>query len=246
MIQAVLPLAGGPNPGSMLDVGSGAGRVTRWLRAAYPGAALACCDLRAGDAAFCREVFGAEAWTSVADVEAVAFGGPRDLVWMGSVSTHLDEAGTRRFVARVMAALRPGGLPVVSTSGRAARAVQERDGSYLEGDGWPAVTRRCDEAGYGYADYPSTPGYGISLSSPASAARLAMAAPGWRLLMFAEGVWDGNGDVAAFQLAPDFAADPEVPARWNGRTGSCATGPRRSKRPRRGASPPRPGACWRR
>lgn len=215
VIRAALCLAGVPEPGSVLDFGSGAGRVTRWIKAAYPGAVLSCCDLRPGDVAFCRAAFGAEAWASSADIDAIAFRGPHDLIWMGSVLTHLDEDGTRRLVDRAMAALRPGGLLVASTSGRAARAVQDGDGSYLEGDGWPSVKRGYDEDGYGYVDYPAgegfEPGYGISLSSPAWLTRLATAFPGRRLVMLAEGVWDGNGDVVALQVAPEFAPDRDVP-----------------------------------
>jgi hypothetical protein len=45
VIMSALGLGGGGDPGSILDFGSGAGRVTRWLKAAYPEAFLACCDL---------------------------------------------------------------------------------------------------------------------------------------------------------------------------------------------------------
>src|SRR4051794_32224394 len=38
---------------SILDFGSGAGRVTRWLRAAYPAAQITTADLRQPDLDFC-------------------------------------------------------------------------------------------------------------------------------------------------------------------------------------------------
>lgn len=210
-VQCALRLGGGGSPGRILDFGSGAGRVTRWLKAAFPGAALACCDLRAQDVAFCREAFGAEAWASGTDVAALDLRGPYDLVWMGSVLTHVDEGNARGLVDKAMAALRPGGLLVATTIGRAARAVQDRDGAYLEGDGWPSVKRGYDETGYGYTDYPGAEGYGLSLSSPAWVTRLATAAAGRRLVMVSEVAWDGTQDVFALEADPAFAADPDVP-----------------------------------
>jgi SAM-dependent methyltransferase len=213
-IMSAVSLGGGSDPGSILDFGSGAGRVTRWLKAAYPEASLACCDLRPQDVEFCHEVFGAEAWLSCRDIEACEFRGPYDLIWMGSVLTHLSEAGSTRLIERAMAALNPKGLLVATTSGRSIRAVQDREKAYLQGDEWPTVQRGYDEAGYGYVDYPPyegfEPGYGISLSSPAWVTKLATAVPGRRLVMISETAWDGTQDVFALQADESYLADPVV------------------------------------
>lgn len=207
-VLAAVGLGGRGAPGSVLDFGSGAGRVTRWLRAAFPDARLSCCDLRPDDVRFCRDVFGAEGWVSGTDVEAISFGGRHDLVWMGSVLTHLDEATTRRLVDRAMAALTPGGLLVATTIGRAARAIQDADPMFLEGAGWPAVKRGYDERGYGYVDYDGERGYGLSLSSPAWVSELASRHAGRRLVMLSECAWDGTQDVFAIGDEPAFRADP--------------------------------------
>ncbi|MFC7607316.1 hypothetical protein [Teichococcus aestuarii] len=53
VISAALDLSG-VRPRSMLDFGAGAGRVTRWLRAGHPQAAIATTDIRPRDIAFCR------------------------------------------------------------------------------------------------------------------------------------------------------------------------------------------------
>lgn len=214
-IMSALNLSGSGDPDSILDFGSGAGRVTRWLKAAYPATSLACCDLRPQDVDFCHQVFQAEAWQSSTDVEACDFRGPYDLIWMGSVLTHLDEARTRRLVDRAMGALNPGGLLVATTIGRVARAVQDRDGAYLQGDDWPVVKRGYDETGFGYIDYPANegfdPGYGLSLSSPGWVTSLATAISGRRLVMVSEAAWDGTQDVFALQADSSFVADPEGP-----------------------------------
>ena len=214
-ILSAVRLGGAADPARILDFGSGAGRVTRWLKAAFPGARIACCDLRPQDVAFCREVFQAEAWVSGTDIEQLDLRGPYDLIWIGSVLTHLDAARTRRLVDRAMQVLNPNGLLVATTSGRAIRAVQDREGAYLNGPGWPTVKRGYDEEGYGYTDYLAEEGfgegYGLSLSSLAWVTTLATATAGRRLVMVSEAAWDGVQDVFALQAAPPFTADAGLP-----------------------------------
>ena len=45
-------------PAAILDFGGGAGRVTRWLRAAFPAAALSVCDLPGPNLEFQQQVLG--------------------------------------------------------------------------------------------------------------------------------------------------------------------------------------------
>ena len=210
-IIAAVRLGGRPDPARVLDFGSGAGRVTRWLKAAYPAAQLCCCDLRSQDVAFCSDVFQADAWVSGTDVAALDFKGCYDLIWMGSVLTHLDESVSRRLIDRAMEALNPGGLLVATTMARAARAIQDENPIFLEGAGWPTVKRGYDETGYGYVDYDGQQGYGLSLSRPAWVTDLATRYSGRRLVMFSERIWDNLQDVFALQVEPSFQADPVVP-----------------------------------
>ena len=210
-ILSAVRLGGGPDPARILDFGSGAGRVTRWLRAAYPTAQLCCCDLRGQDVAFCRDVFGVDAWVSGTEVDSLDFHGCYDLIWMGSVLTHLAESVTRRLVDRAMEALNPNGLLVATTIGRAARAIQDDNSIFLKGSNWPAVKHGYDETGYGYAEYDKQKGYGLSLSSPAWVAGLASRHSGRRLVMMSERAWDGVQDVFALQVDASLKADPVAP-----------------------------------
>ncbi len=207
-IIAAVSLGGRPDPARILDFGSGAGRVTRWLKAVYPEAHLSCCDLRSQDVSFCHEAFAAEAWISGTDVETLDFRGCYDLIWIGSVLTHLEERVSRRLVDQAMAVLNPGGLLVATTLGRAGRAIQDKTPIFLEGAGWDRVKRHHDETGYGYVDYEGQAGYGLSLSSLAWVTTLATRCPGRRLVMMSEQAWDGLQDVFALQAESSFKADP--------------------------------------
>jgi SAM-dependent methyltransferase len=189
-------------PRTILDFGCGAGRVTRWLRAAFPNADLSACDVREQDVIFVREHFGARTWTSVTDVARLEVGGPFDLIWVGSVVTHLDEATSVALLRKLFASVAPRGLLVASVHGRTAQRYGDAGlVSYLHQDGWRQARAGYDKAGYGYADYVGQRGYGISLASPLWTANLPNRIEGARMVLFGEALWDNHHDVIALQKA---------------------------------------------
>jgi trans-aconitate methyltransferase len=120
LIRGVQFIAGIPDLRRILDFGSGAGRVTRWLHAAYPGAALEVADVRAGDLEFCAETFGAKTWNSGIDIDAMQAPGTYDLIWAGSVITHLSETKAGTLLGKLAEWLAVGGIALVSFHGRSA------------------------------------------------------------------------------------------------------------------------------
>jgi SAM-dependent methyltransferase len=73
------------DPHCVLDFGCGAGRVTRWLAAAFPQAEIEACDIRQADLKFVAETFGARIWVSGTDVAELKPPSSYDLIWVGSV-----------------------------------------------------------------------------------------------------------------------------------------------------------------
>ena len=67
VISAALSLAGMETPRSILDFGSGAGRVTRWFKASFPTSEIHACDIREQDIEFLRANFGIRAWVLPTD-----------------------------------------------------------------------------------------------------------------------------------------------------------------------------------
>jgi SAM-dependent methyltransferase len=188
-------------PKSILDFGCGAGRVMRWLRAAFPAAAISACDVRELDLEFVGRRFGAQTWKSGVDVAALAAPGPIDLIWVGSVVTHLDEATSLALLRKLFSWLNPQGLLIASLHGRGARGYGEAGlVTYLQRpDDWRRVVAQCQMIGYGYADYPDQTGYGISLASPQWTTGLVERIPGSQLVMFGEMLWDNHHDVVALK-----------------------------------------------
>ena len=85
-------------PRRILDLPCGHGRVTRVLRARFPDAAITVCDLDRGGVDFAAARFGARGVYSVEDFRELDLGEAFDLIWVGSLVTHLPELHTRRFL----------------------------------------------------------------------------------------------------------------------------------------------------
>lgn len=203
VILTALQLAEAPDPDAVLDFGAGAGRVTRWLRAAFPAAAISACDLRTEDLEFCKAQFLAETWNSGTDVDALEAPGRYDLIWVGSVLTHLSADNAERLTHKLLSWLNPGGILVMSTIGRIARTRKDNGGEdYIYPEAWDAIKRDYTEVGFGYADYPGEAGYGISLTRLSWLASLAENLPTARLVLLSEGTWDTLHDVVAIQSRP--------------------------------------------
>jgi trans-aconitate methyltransferase len=184
----------------ILDFGCGAGRVTRWLCAAFPKAGISVTDIRQSDMDFCVSTFGVTAWSSGLDVEALDAPERYDLIWAGSVLTHLPAAKSLNLLNRLLSWTRPGGLVVVSLHGRTAIDNQRRKvWAYLHDAGWQAIEREYRTTGYGYADYERQTDYGIAVTSLEWIAERVMEMPSVRLVLLSESIWDNHHDVLALQ-----------------------------------------------
>jgi SAM-dependent methyltransferase len=173
----------GIRPTAILDFGSGVGRVTRWLRAHWPTTRIAATDLREEDLAFCAAGFGRTTFLPGTDIAALRAPGRYDLIWAGSVLTHLAQARAEALIGKLLSWTRPDGVIVASLHGRyvTGRGVATRRYGLDESGGAGLLEGYRGEAAVGYADYPPTPGYGVSLSRLAWAAALAERLPGARL-----------------------------------------------------------------
>jgi SAM-dependent methyltransferase len=154
-------------PRRILDLPCGHGRVLRMLRAAYPDADLFACDIDRHGADFCAAQFDAEPIYSSPDLEGVHLPEDIDLVWCGSLVTHLDQSATTSLLERLARTLAPGGTLVFTAHGDwVAERLEAREADYqLEDASIDRVLTEYRATGYGYADYPWESGYGVSLTS---------------------------------------------------------------------------------
>lgn len=200
-ILAVLQSAQAGAPGAILDFGGGAGRVTRWLRAAFPDATIEVADLPGENLEFQKATLRSATWESSTDIASLAAPRRYDLIWAGSVITHLRELDSVALVRKLYSWLTPGGLLIASFHGRFARSLGDATpGRYIAAESWRAITAQSEKGGYGFADYePNYPGYGVSLCTLAWIAALGNQLGDARIAFLAERGWDWHQDVVAFQ-----------------------------------------------
>jgi hypothetical protein len=188
------------SPHAILDFGAGAGRVLRWLHAAFPNAHLGAADLREKDMAFCRDQFGADTWKSGTDIAALEAPGTYDLIWVSSVFTHLSAENCGRLVDKLLSWTNSGGLLIMSTHGRTALLAQNHEDGYtLEAGDWRSVQDQYASVGFGYADYPDEAGYGVSLTKLSWWSALIERMPYARMVLLSEGMLGAHQDVMAIQ-----------------------------------------------
>jgi SAM-dependent methyltransferase len=172
-------------PSRILDFGCGHGRVLRALRAEFPNARITACDIDQDAVDFCVRTFGAEGVYSSPDPREVRFDQEFDLMWLGSVFTHLNLSAWERLLRLLAGSLALGGLVVFTTAG-ASCAQRLRDGEVnlsLEPEAIESMLRGFDESGFGYGEYPlrirrdhSSEEYGVTLIDPDRVRSLAATA----------------------------------------------------------------------
>lgn len=184
---------------NILDLPCGHGRVLRMLKAAFPNAQITACDLEQDAVDYCAKVFGATPVYSNKQPEQIPITSKFDLIWCGSLLTHLDSSDWTSFLNFFNSLLYPGGILVFSTHGRCtANWISKGIHTYgLNLNELPVVINDWENTGFGYLDYPDVEGYGISISSISWIWQQLEKLSGLRLLTISERAWDNHQDVIA-------------------------------------------------
>jgi SAM-dependent methyltransferase len=187
---------------TILDLPCGSGRVLRFLAQRFPEAEITACEIQRGPVQFCVRTFGAQPAFSSVNLDEVTLAKKFDLIWCGSLATHLNErdiVALFRLFARHQA---PGGLVVFTTHGSfAAHRVSRREFDYsIPDDQIERIGRDYTQAGYGFADYNGERNWGVSLTSPEWIRARVRELGGLREVYFQERGWDNHQDVFGFVL----------------------------------------------
>lgn len=142
---------------AILDFACGYGRVCRALRASFPEAAITACDIDRGGVAFCAEKFGTQPAHSDEKPEDLALTDPFDLIWVGSLFTHLPKNDWRGYLKKLCDLTAPNGLLVFSVAGKFVFDLAVA-GDYfgLKREDIAAVQADYEKCGFAYAQYPET------------------------------------------------------------------------------------------
>lgn len=152
-IQAVAP---GRSFQRILDLPSGYGRVLRFLCSAYPDADIFACEIVEGALAFCAEQFGVTPVTSSQVIGEIRLPGKFDLIWVGSLFSHLNERSANDFFSLFRASLAEGGLLAFSVEAETGCQMAEAGDNYF-GTGGPDAIRQAimgfRKNGFGFAPF---------------------------------------------------------------------------------------------
>jgi SAM-dependent methyltransferase len=195
--------------GTVLDLPCGAGRVLRHLVRFLPDSSFIASDIERDYVEFCARQFGAEPLLSQEDLRDVDPDRPIDLLWCGSLLTHVSADRFDDALRHMIGWLSPGGIAIFTLHGRwSARRQAETPYKYLDDGAFAPIFEGLTRDGFGYADYPNRPhrfgerGYGISISLPHWVTRKVEAIEDVRLLDYTERGWDNHQDVLIVRKVP--------------------------------------------
>jgi SAM-dependent methyltransferase len=187
----------------ILDLPCGYGRVLRFLVHRFPQARITACELMPDAVRFCAANFGAAPVQSSYNLEELSFATKFDLIWCGSLITHLDADRTRSLFRFFSRQLTRDGLSVFTTHGNfvAGRVQDMADFYMLDPASIPQLVKSFHEQGYSYLDYPRQPGYGVSLTARSWITAEAHEVGLTEVYFRAQG-WDNHQDVFGLASRP--------------------------------------------
>ncbi len=185
----------------ILDLPCGHGRALRFIKKAFPDAELVACDLNRSGVDFCARAFGAVPEYSHEDVDLIPHQGEVDLIWCGSLLTHLSEEKCRAFLRFFLRILGHRGILVFTSQGRyCVREFESgRNRHNLQPPQIAQLLRDYHQHGFAYVPYDAQSNYGFSLAQPGFIIDRWINPADWRLLTYHETGWDKRQDVIAVQ-----------------------------------------------
>ncbi len=181
----------------VLDMPCGYGRVLRFLQPFFPNAEFSACDLNMHAVDFCKREFGVEGIYSKADLTSLNLGKQFDLIWCGSLATHLSSMQTEALLEFFYRHLYVGGILIFSMHGKKMLANMQ-SGAFkyaLTEKRIEKIVSEVEEIGYGYANYKTTKNYGISAATYSWMKNALEKAGSWRNLYLQETAWDNHHDI---------------------------------------------------
>jgi SAM-dependent methyltransferase len=188
-------------PESILDFACGSGRVLRFLREKFPNSDFTGSETDISALKFCSKNFSVTPVVSKIPFKNIELNRRFDLIWCGSLITHIDEQSTIDLLNFFFNHLSEKGLCVFTTHGTLTMEWFEKGMKTPYGLSKDKEQKIVDEyysRGYGYSDYFNARGYGISAVTRKHLNEIARNAGDWHETMFLEHGWDNHQDVYAF------------------------------------------------
>jgi SAM-dependent methyltransferase len=195
-----------PAPKSILDFPAGSGRVLRHLAACFPEAKIHACDLYEHHLEFCKNEFGAEISVAHANPEENKFPCTFDLIFIGSLLSHLPLPGMQAILRLVAKSLNDGGIAVMTTEGRFTVHAQQNRWKLVSDELFGCAYESFKKDGFGFVDYTNhrsqfhkQENYGFALAHPSFVTKQICETEGLRLVSCTEFAWNSHQDCYVVQ-----------------------------------------------
>ena len=177
------------------------------LRAFLPEARIVASDLYDYHR-ISAQTFQIDCLLSKVNIREIEFGEKFDLIFCGSLLTHLPEALFSDTIELIGRSLSDSGIAVITLQGRFSDHLQAtRPNFYIPDQYYEVAAESVRRTGFGYVDYTHNvlqglfdkeEGYGIALVRPHWVLRLLEPRTDLRLLGYIERGWDSHQDVLIF------------------------------------------------
>ena len=177
---------------SVLDFPCGYGRVMRFTKAFFRNATFSACELDQRYLDFCAEHFKADTFLSEQKFSQTCILRKFDLIWVGSLFTHLSSVRFKELYKFLTAHLNDNGLLVFTINGRNCYGKLQKDSKrkFIINCGYSMT-------GYGYCHRHGTKKYGDSLISPSWIHHFMEHETSSKIVMWSEQGWGNGQDVIA-------------------------------------------------
>jgi len=188
---------------AILDLPCGCGRVGRFLAARFPKAKMTACDLQREGVDFCARELGMKPVYSQPDFDQINFGQKFDLIWCGSLVTHLDGKAIQSLLVCLERNLEQNGVAIFTAHGDYVAGRLDAGHDYGIGSEAAAkATEMYRKNGIAFMPYlgnEKAEQYGFSLTSPAWIREQCGQIKGWKELHHKPQGWDNHQDVYAYE-----------------------------------------------
>ncbi len=204
-----------PHYPEILDLPCGHGRVLRWLRAHYGYANITACDLDRSGVDFCAKQFGATPVYSQPDLRELPFAAQFDLIWVGSLVTHLNRERWLATLDSLVRWTKEDGVIVFSTQGRSVTSLLARGRKNIaENIDKPALLDQFAREGFAYQRYfesNTQEDYGLAVTSPEWLMRTLQRYPDIIMRAYLEEAWGIQDIVILYKKTGHFEPVLGVP-----------------------------------
>lgn len=217
-----------PHYPDILDLPCGHGRVLRWLRAHYDYAKITACDLDHDGVDFCARQFSALPVYSEPDLRQLPFTAQFDLIWVGSLVTHLSRDRWLTTLDCLVKWTRECGVIIFTTQGRCYTSLLARGRrNVTENIDKAALLAEFSRTGFAYQKYfeKEHGDYGVAVTSPEWLMRTLQRYPDIIMRSYLEEAWGMQDVVILYKKGGHYEPVLGVPEMNAAKPNDAATTP---------------------